>query len=297
MKKQALKFVLGAACFTVFCVAMAASLSLVQAQVTQTIQVSTQRFEHGLMIWRGDTSLVWVLTDDGGVRVYPWESYNHLPDNTYFGNPPDYKRLRPIFAFGQIWGSDASLRARIGWPTLPEIGFSTLINQVGDTTYFTELDQTTIKLNDNNTWVRLGIPPISPTPTGRTGLQQAIAFQQYERGFMIWWAGSGHVSVHSGSGVSYVRILSFAQKDYENLPDNPISDISSGFVTPVNAFGKVWGNHPEVRESLGHAIAAEIGHTTTISNGTLTLFHKLFDLPNGRIVQEIYGHWSFYTAN
>lgn len=299
MKKQVLKFVLGTASFAVFCVAVAASLSLVQAQVRQNIRVSTQRFEHGLMIWRSDTSLVWVLTDDGVVRTYPWDTYKHLPDNTYFGNPPDYKRLRPIFAFGQIWGNDANLRARIGWPTLPEIGFSTAINQVGSTTYFTELDQSQIKFNSDSTWIRIPASQatvIPPTPTGRVGVQQRIAFQKYEHGFMIWWAGSGHVSLHSGNGVSFVRIPIFPQKDYEVLLDNPIYDVPPGYVRPVNAFGKVWGNRADVRESLGHAVSVEQDYVTTISVGT-PYNVRLYDLPDGRIVREVYGLWSFYVPN
>lgn len=304
MQKRLLKFMLVVSWAALFCLAIGVSLTAVQAQTTQNVRVSTQRFDNGLMIWRSDTSLVWVLTNDGAVRAYPWDAYKQLPDNTYFGNPPDYKRLRPIFAFGQIWGNDEVLRNKIGWPTLPEIGFSTAIQQLGSTSYFTELDQTIIQINANNTWTRLpagGITPI-PTPTsgGREGIQRGIAFQQYERGFMVWSSEDGSVKVYHKVVKAYTGnsdgVYSFYGEDeYKNLPDNPISDIPPGFVRPVNAFGKIWGNIPTVRDNLGHAVAAEQGHNTTIVY-EVGGFIVTFDLPDGRIVKEYRNVWWFAPA-
>ena len=127
------------------------------AQSEITVYATAQRFESGLMIWRSDTSTIWVLTNAGHAFTFPSSSYSSFPDNPIFGNPPD--RLRPIWGFGKVWGNDPPVRESVGWPTLPEIGFNMGISYSGSTVYLRQLDGSVYQINPNNTWVFANPPP------------------------------------------------------------------------------------------------------------------------------------------
>ena len=140
-----------------------------------TVNANVQRFENGVMIWRSDTSFVWVLADDSLAFGFPAASYATLPDNPVHGSPPD--RLRPIFGFGQIWGNNADVRALLGWPTLPEIGFSLRIVFVDGTFYLRLKDGSIDKINPDGTWVKAPalpiVAPVVPTQPPLPGVAGA----------------------------------------------------------------------------------------------------------------------------
>lgn len=377
--------ILAALLFTLTATTIFPSAAQSEPLVTKTVYTTAQRFEHGLMIWRSDTAHIWALLDDGPVWNFPQSSYQNLPDNKYFGDPPDYKRMRPIFGFGQVWGNHADLRKLLGWPTLPEIGWSATIGDYLKTTRVTQLDGTQLQIMPNNRWERLDVETPQPeivnfevTPYGgyrpgdtltfswqvqgtdlaqiaiyrsdndelvggfnelpisgettftipseadtglrvvfrgverwsylvwhyeplveqtvfvgvdvADGLDRSIAFQQYERGFMIWWESGGSVEVYAGATKG--NFWQYAQVNYENLPDNPITDIPPGFVKPINAFGKVWGNYENVRDLLGHAVAPEQGFTTKVVYG-MPINTISFALPDDRKVMTFKSEWSF----
>lgn len=124
------------------------------AQAGESVYATAQRFENGLMIWRGDTGEIWALVNDGQAYHFPAHVYASLPDNPIFGTPPS--RLRPIFGMGKVWGHYSHIRDALGWPTLEELGFDMPVREAGGTTYFTQLDRSVIQINPDNTWTRLG---------------------------------------------------------------------------------------------------------------------------------------------
>ncbi len=137
---------------------------------------------------------------------------------------------------------------------------------------------------------QLRVPPapviITPTPiiippTGiPSGYNIRVSVQSFERGFMLWRSDNGEVSVYSGltSGTT----SSFPSSSYTLLPDNPITAAPAGFIRPIFALGKVWGNYPDVRTALGWATANEVGYITTV---TRLVSGFSFTLPDGNVVQ------------
>jgi len=73
-----------------------------------------QRFEGGGMIWRGDTTQVYALYDDGS-----WEQF----DDTWSSDEPEWDthivspagRFQPKRGFGKVWREQAQVRERLGW--------------------------------------------------------------------------------------------------------------------------------------------------------------------------------------
>jgi hypothetical protein len=90
----------------------------------QTVYAAFQAFDYGYMIWVSDTQEVWVFfgKDRGSLQGYALGTYAYLPDNPITENPPP-GHVKPINAFGRIWGHDVQLRQRIGWPIASEQGY------------------------------------------------------------------------------------------------------------------------------------------------------------------------------
>jgi len=115
------------------------------------------------------------------------------------------------------------------------------------------------------------------------------AYQPYERGFMLWRADTGGVMMFSTTAP---HVAFFRQSDYEGLPDNPITSVPTGFIRPINGFGRVWGNFQHARDSLGYATGAEQGYTLTariLGGGAIS-----YTLPDGRVATvDGLGAWHF----
>ncbi|MBX3083816.1 MAG: hypothetical protein KF716_19435 [Anaerolineae bacterium] len=89
-----------------------------------------QIFEHGVMIWLETERRIYVLYDDKNSPA--WASY---PDSFTDGQqdsdptitaPPGL--LQPVRGFGLVWRTQAGVRDRLGWATLPEIGYTAQID-------------------------------------------------------------------------------------------------------------------------------------------------------------------------
>ncbi|MBZ0278071.1 MAG: LysM peptidoglycan-binding domain-containing protein [Anaerolineae bacterium] len=114
----------------------------------------------------------------------------------------------------------------------------------------------------------------APNPTSLT---TQAAFQQYENGFMVWRADTGAIYVFGlGLGV-------YLQSSYQGLPDNTCdTGVPSGFVCPINGFGRVWGNDVNTRRYMGWATAPEQGYSAVLNlvGGNVVSM----TLPDGRTV-------------
>lgn len=97
-----------------------------------TFQVE-QRFEHGFMIWLGNTrEIVIVYSDDQQPR------WLRVPDAFTEGQPeqddtiqPPPNLFQPIRGFGLIWRENPRTRERLGWATEPELGYDGIVQITG----------------------------------------------------------------------------------------------------------------------------------------------------------------------
>jgi murein DD-endopeptidase MepM/ murein hydrolase activator NlpD len=127
---------------------------------------SFQTYENGLMIWRSDSSDIWVLDNSGFASRYPAAYYGFLPASFDVG-PTPAGRIRPILGFGRVWGNLADVRSRLGWAVDAEQG-ATITSQVGSALLVTLTPgrgQLTI-YPASSTWsYATGTPPIvTPVP-------------------------------------------------------------------------------------------------------------------------------------
>lgn len=121
-------------------------------------------------------------------------------------------------------------------------------------------------------------------PSGEPSTVQA-AYQPFERGYMLWFNGTIYVFYTSGSGpAGEVYQDSFVEGQTE-LSFAPESIPANRFV-PVRGFGKVWNDHPAVRERIGWATAPESGYSAQLQNiySTGSNPYLVVKLPDGNVV-------------
>jgi hypothetical protein len=91
------------------------------------VDVATQRFEHGWMIWRAsrdsyDPPAIYVLFDDDQHYVRFDDTFSPTADPESGSATPPPGLLQPVRGFGKIWreGTAAHVRDRLGWALVPE---------------------------------------------------------------------------------------------------------------------------------------------------------------------------------
>lgn len=99
-----------------------------------------QWYEGGFMIWRADTEEVLVFPYQANiVQRYPIGMYSGLPDNPVTDEPPQYS-IKPINAFGRVWGNFPAARTALGWAGSIELGYTLKIAPVGESYCLTRID-------------------------------------------------------------------------------------------------------------------------------------------------------------
>lgn len=105
------------------------------APITQT-PAALQVFERGQMFWVGTTGEIFVLIEDGSVRVYQDTFVEGNPDPT--AEAPD-GLYTPVRGFGIVWealgGADAN--GRLGWAAAQETSAQVTYQAAGRTSYTT----------------------------------------------------------------------------------------------------------------------------------------------------------------
>ena len=84
----------------------------------QTVQIATQSFENGFMLWRADTRQIYTLFNGGIFWVYDdiW-----TPDIVYdMPSEPPAGFIAPERGFGYLWATNESVNFQLGWATSPE---------------------------------------------------------------------------------------------------------------------------------------------------------------------------------
>lgn len=84
--------------------------------VGTSLSMSYQLFESGLMLYRTDTSQVYVLYNNGTVQTFAdtWQGETYSEDV-----PAGY--VVPQFGFGAIWSTQTGVRDALGWATAQEV--------------------------------------------------------------------------------------------------------------------------------------------------------------------------------
>ena len=86
-----------------------------------TVWAAWQPFERGYMLWRRDTDMITVFTNQGRWMEFPnqWVEGVSVPSR---GAPPA-GRVAPVRGFGYLWGSNNSVADSLGWAIEEEKGF------------------------------------------------------------------------------------------------------------------------------------------------------------------------------
>jgi LysM domain len=140
----------------------------------------------------------------------------------------------------------------------------------------------------------------APPPGGSPGqFTTGATFQQYENGFMVWRADNGEIRVYvgalAGDAVSIGGLTIFSAPQYSGLPSQQFTP-PPGRVAPILGFGKVWGNVPAIRQSLGWAVSPEQSHTMTIQTSNRVVLG--FTIPGNRWVNYYGGNrWTVGGLN
>jgi hypothetical protein len=91
-------------------------------QTSLPMGAAVQPFEHGSMIWRGDTGEIYVLYDDHTWEVHEDEFQEGEPESDPALDAPRGLH-QPIRGFGKLWRSHDEMREKLGWASGKEQGF------------------------------------------------------------------------------------------------------------------------------------------------------------------------------
>jgi hypothetical protein len=119
------------------------------------VQAAYEVFENGYMLWRGDTSDIYVLLNTSEVRVIKdrWQG-----EIITFPDQPPAGLYQPMRGFGRVWVDDPALRKAIGWAVTLEQGYTMnyqLSSDFSPRLYVNWPDGTVIYLSlygDTGTW-------------------------------------------------------------------------------------------------------------------------------------------------
>jgi uncharacterized protein YraI len=103
-----------------------------------TTTLTSQTFEHGMMLWRSDNHEIYVLVNRG--------TFLHYIDN-WSGQPLTQETAptgfqQPQNGFGYLWQNDSRVRDRLGWATTSEVAYPSPI-ETSNGTYAGPSDDTT----------------------------------------------------------------------------------------------------------------------------------------------------------
>lgn len=225
---------------------------------------SFQQYENGLMIWRSDSSDIWVLDNSGRATRYRALIYGLLPEAFNVGPTPT-NRIRPVLGFGRVWGNLIDVRSRLGWATQAEMGATITPQGSGiDLVTLAAGRGQLVIVSALGSWNYVTGTPPTPAPTlPPTAAPQPPAaltgsYQPFENGLMIWRSDTGAIWVLYNGGAA----VHYPVTSYSTLPVNPfITPIPAGRVHPILGFGRIWSNFPAVRQQLGWATEPEQGMT------------------------------------
>ncbi|MDE2749397.1 MAG: hypothetical protein OXI34_10560 [Chloroflexota bacterium] len=139
-------------------------------------------------------------------------------------------------------------------------------------------------------------PTITPTPDPFPSPiigSIYVAEQRFESGWMFWLQPNSQIWVLSvaedGQNIWSVYDDAFADGDAESDPQILPPE---GRFQPIRGFGKLWRENPEIRQAIGWALDAELGHTTTYEyhhGGFVNDFNSYVPEPGYHLVTSLNG--------
>lgn len=101
-------------------------------------QAAAELFEHGWVLWMGDSRQLYVLTMSAGskmegtVAVYPENWEQGMPEtDARIAAPPGLRQ--PTRGIGKLWRENPLVRGSVGWAVKDAEGLMMVVTQVGDT--------------------------------------------------------------------------------------------------------------------------------------------------------------------
>lgn len=130
--------------------------------------------------------------------------------------------------------------------------------------------------------------PIMDCPNAAMRANLPVAWQRYERGWMFWIAPTSSAPplifvLRDRPGENFAAWQSFTDTYRAGEPLG--GAVPPGRIAPINGFGKLWWNNPELRDALGwpaqneqSGIGSAMFFDTTRGGGWM------YEYPNGNIV-------------
>ncbi|MBC7237497.1 MAG: hypothetical protein H5T69_16770, partial [Chloroflexi bacterium] len=86
------------------------------------VWMAEESFQGGVMFWRQDLNLIYVLYNSGAWQSFPdtWASGQPEFDPAIVPPPGFYQ---PVRGFGKVWRENSAVRNGLGWATTQERGF------------------------------------------------------------------------------------------------------------------------------------------------------------------------------
>jgi hypothetical protein len=124
------------------------------------VQAAFEAFENGYMIWRGDTSEIYVLMRGSGEARRVRDNWHG--EMITFPDPAPVGLYQPARGFGRVWVDNPAIRLEIGWAVTLEQGYTMnyqMSSDYGPRLYLSWPDGTVIYLSlygDTGTWGFVG---------------------------------------------------------------------------------------------------------------------------------------------
>ena len=96
-----------------------------------TVQAAYQAFQGGFMLWRADTSDIFVIYNTGQIGRYR----DTWVDEYFSSEEPPSGLLHPQRGFGKVWVENLPVRNGLGWATQPEVSYTMRFQRSGDLRY------------------------------------------------------------------------------------------------------------------------------------------------------------------
>jgi hypothetical protein len=89
------------------------------AQEIGIVEMVVERFEYGVMVWRGDSRTIYVFIGGPNDSFGTWRQFRDTwtetePTPRPQSTPPS-GLFEPVRGFGKVWRENSDIRSRIGW--------------------------------------------------------------------------------------------------------------------------------------------------------------------------------------
>ena len=123
------------------------------SEPARTVQAAFEAFENGVMLWRGDTGELYVMYNDTHLVEHYRDTWQG--EEVRVPETPPQNLYQPVRGFGRLWVDNPQVRARLGWATTLEQGYTMTYQSSGDFKYprfYLDWPDGTVIYLVENTW-------------------------------------------------------------------------------------------------------------------------------------------------